>query len=191
MAKDIILSPEVLRQLLRYEPDTGKLFWLHRGPEWFIDGRYSAKASCEKWNNQYAGKEAFCTLKDGYFSGEVMRKHAFAHRVAWAVYYGFWPDQFIDHIDGNRKNNKIANLRNATKAQNCQNRGASKASVSGLCGVSASRRKKNGWAAYIFREGKNVFLGNFSCKHDAAMAYDAAAIALHGQFARTNFPVET
>lgn len=189
MAKDIILSPDCLRQLLHYEPDTGKLFWLHRGSEWFSDGRYSAKASCERWNNQYAGKEAFCSLRGGYFSGEIMRKSMFAHRVAWAVHYGTWPDQFIDHIDGNRKNNKIENLRCATKAQNCQNRGASNASISGFCGVSPSRRKKRGWAAYIHMGGRNVFLGNFACKIEAAKAYDAAAMKAYGAFARLNFPV--
>lgn len=189
MAYKQIPTPETLRQLLRYEPETGRFFWRERGPEWFSSKRYSSRALSEKWNRQYAGAEALVTKKDGYMTGEVLGVFVFAHRVAWCLQNGEWPSDCIDHINGNRSDNRIKNLRQANRSQNARNRGASKGGTSQFCGVSLARRyKSKPWNAAIRAGGKLIYIGRFATEKDAALAYDMEAKKLHGDFARLNFP---
>ncbi|MBU0368027.1 hypothetical protein, partial [Acinetobacter baumannii] len=82
MAKKPIPTPEELRQLLRYEPETGKLFWLPREP-WRFEVRCTSAASvCTRWNARYAGREAFTSISaQGYKQGGILRHQLSAHRV--------------------------------------------------------------------------------------------------------------
>ncbi len=91
----------------------------------------------------------------------------------------------IDHMDGNGLNNCRKNLRSATRSQNQANRGFSRNHVSGFKGVTACQGK---WRARIGKAGRNVHLGHFLTKEDAARAYDRAAIEIYGEYARLNFP---
>jgi len=112
------------------------------------------------------------------------------HRIIWAYHNGPIPEGiFIDHIDGNKSNNKIDNLRAATPSQNGASRkGLPSHNTSGFVGVSRSKGK---WQAQIGYQGKYKYIGTFENKDDAARARDAAAIKAHGEFAYLNLPTNT
>lgn len=179
MAKRQLPSPEVLRQLLRYEPDTGKLFWKERSRELFATQRH-----CSVWNTKYAGKEAFTSPdKQGYFRGKVFKKALKAHRVAWAISTGKWPTLDIDHINGNPSDNRIANLREATRSQNMRNKRVSSHNISGFKGVFWCKQRLK-WRTNIRSDGKSIYVGHFDTPEDAHRAYAEAAAKIHGEFAR-------
>lgn len=107
-------------------------------------------------------------------------------RVAWAIHYGKWPseDLIVDHIDRDRKNNRLENLRLATRAENMRNRTSADGSSSKYLGVSKHHRK---WKARIKLEDGEICLGSFDTEEQAAIAYDCAAVVYHRDFASLNF----
>jgi len=180
MASKALPSPEVLRQLLRYEPDTGKLFWLPRPDRMFRCARDAAA-----WNAKHSGRPALATEDgNGYVSGLVFGTRFRAHRVAWAVQTGEWPADEIDHIDGNRGNNRFANLRAANRSQNNQNVRRSKANTSGVKGVHWYKQRRK-WQAYIAVANKNITLGYFDSIEAAAAKVAQARAQYHGEFGRS------
>lgn len=180
MTKRSLPTPEELRQLLRYEPETGKLFWKERSAEMFKDKRTHGM-----WNTRYAGKEAFTTISAyGYRGGKVFDRMYLTHRVAWAIHYGEWPDDQIDHVDNDKLNNRIGNLREATHSENMHNQGVRKTNTSGYKGVSWDSGRKT-YRARIRLGGKMIYLGRFSSAEAAHAAYCEAAKKYHGDFART------
>jgi len=188
MPQDI--SPDVLRQLLRYEPETGKLFWLNRAVDWFTDGAYPAARECKRWNARYAGKEAFTASNgDGYFHGKVQGVVIKAHRVIWAMQEGVWPDNQVDHLNGIRSDNRWGNLRAATHAENMKNQKKRKNTSSQYRGVYWRKDIKR-WisAGGSGIRGNHVYLGCYVDETDAARAYDAFAKSQYGAFANLNFP---
>src|SRR5262249_39337652 len=96
------------------------------------------------------------------------------------------PSVEVDHVNGDSLDNRRGNLRYSTRAQNNRNRGRTRANKSGFKGVSR-QRGGGGFRAQMTRDGVVYYLGKFSTAIDAALAYDAAARRLHGEFARTNF----
>lgn len=184
--KDMI-SPEILRQLLRYEPETGRLYWKERGPEWFEDtSNRTRHHACANWNARYSRVEAFTTIgADGYRCGKILGHVFLAHRVIWAIETGGWPEQQIDHVNGLRGSNRRVNLREATTSENVRNRGPQANSAGGVKGVTWEKRRKR-WRATIKIHGRQKYLGQFATLEDARAAYDRAAVEMHGQFARTN-----
>lgn len=109
-----------------------------------------------------------------------------AHRLAWLIFYGELPDCHIDHIDGNKENNAISNLRACSHNQNQHNQTKRKNNKSGYKGVSWMKNCSR-WQAQICLNKKVRHLGTFKSAEDAARAYDAAARDIHGEFAKTNF----
>ncbi|QIG68214.1 HNH endonuclease protein [Rhizobium phage RHph_Y1_10] len=110
----------------------------------------------------------------GYGRVKVMKKTLSAHRVAWFLHYGEWPaGGVIDHINGNKTDNRIENLRVVTTQQNGRNRKLNENSKSGYPGVYWACRQK-AWKVYIRREGRNIHLGYFKNKTDAAEARKSA-----------------
>ena len=180
MAKVDFITPEILRQLLRYEPETGRLFWKERPLSDFKNSRL-----CNSWNKKYSGKESFTADNGkGYRCSFVFKIPMKAHRVAWAVYYGEWPKGHIDHINGVKSDNAISNLRVATAAENQWNVPRKTESLSGFKGVNWSKIRSQ-WRARISVNGKSVWLGYFESAEDAHAAYCEAAKKYHGEFART------
>lgn len=164
MAKEI--DPQILRKLLRYEPETGKLYWLERGDDLFKTiGRRTAKHSAACWNARCAGKEAF-SRAGTRCAGTLFGKTYLAHRVAWAVHYGAWPNAEIDHINGNARDNRISNLRDVSRKDNCRNTSVPSHNSSGIMGVSWHKRQKK-WRAHIKFDGEYRHLGSFSDISDA------------------------
>lgn len=181
-----ILEPDLLRKLLLYKPETGKLFWLPRGNEFFNLDR-----DCIAWNARFANREAF-TAGDrlGYKAGNILSKRYLAHRVIWAMQTGAHAVSDIDHIDRDPTNNKWSNLRLATRSENQANRASSRNSTSKYLGVYWHKRDKR-WEASIQRAGVRARLGYFHCEIEAARRYDIAAMEVHGSFANLNFPKVT
>jgi hypothetical protein len=170
MAKQALPCPTVLRQLLRYEPKTGKLFWKPRARFWFTTDN-----SHKLWNAKFADQPAMSAItKDlGYLVGNVLNRRIYAHRVAWAIVSGAWPHGQIDHINGNRADNRLANLRDVTSAENRKNTKRRSDNTSGTVGVA---KKRNGWRARIHKGGKEINLGTFETFEQAKAARDTALI---------------
>ena len=177
-----MIDIEILRTLLRYEPETGKLFWLPRPVETFASNR-----AATIWNKRYAGAEAFTfTSPAGYKQGRVNYRAVQAHRVIWAMTSGAWPLHEIDHINGDPGDNRLSNLRAATRSENGRNVRKHRDATSRFRGVSWSSRDKR-WVAHICTDGKVKSLGNYVSEIEAAEVYDRAAAAAHGEYAKLNF----
>lgn len=152
--------------LFRYDAETGELFWRRRPESMFPD-----PASAARWNGRYAGKRALTAkTKAGYLTGLLFRKHVKAHSVAWAIAHGRWPYE-IDHINGDKSDNRIANLREVTRQENSRNRGMRSDNCTGVAGVSKRRGR---WLARIQGDSREVTLGTFDTLTEAAAARKAA-----------------
>ena len=161
------LTADVLRRLLDYDPETGI----------FIRIAYKCRRS-----RTYDDHGAGTTAVNGYRVIGVAGARLYAHRLAWLFVYGHWPPHQIDHIDGDRSNNAIKNLRLATNAQNARNSRARRAD--GLKGIYF--HKLSGlWAATIMTDGVKRSLGYHQTPELAHAAYARAAQCHHGSFART------
>jgi hypothetical protein len=173
------MTADELRALLIYDPLTGKLYWRVRSLEYFTSER-----SMKRWNTRYAGKMALdATGPRGTRIGAIHGKTVTAHRVAWCIYYGAWPENEIDHWNNMPSDNWITNLRDATRPQNCQNKTASGASR--FLGVSF-HKASNKWTAQINLNGKRRYLGLFRSEREAAVKYDSLASVFYGKFANLN-----
>ena len=172
-------SPELLSKILRYDPETGNLFWRTRTPDMFSEGKQTAISSCRAWNAKLDGKEAF-TAQDagGYRVGRIFGRRQLAHRVIWAIETGDWPVLDIDHVDHNPANNRIENLRDVTHQDNSRNASMSRSNTSGTTGVCWSK-KSSKWVASIWVAGLRKHLGYFRCITAASIARKAAEVE-HG-----------
>lgn len=129
------------------------------------------------WAKSRAGR----AHKDGYWRINIMGREYLAHRLAWFISSREWPNQQIDHINGIRNDNRLENLRLATKEQNAQNSGLYKSNKSGFRGVSL---KKGKWTAQIQANNKKQHIGYFPTKEAAASAYMEKAKICFGSFLR-------
>jgi hypothetical protein len=169
MAKQPLPTPQLLRNLVVYEPETGFLFWRERNADMFKAGRFKAQDLASRWNAQFAGRRAFNTVRGekGYFVGTLFDRSFYAHRVAWAIHYGEWPNCEIDHINHDKFDNRICNLRPVTRGENMCNISRSTRNNSGITGVGwCAKRKK--WRAAITLDSKTTELGFYTTVGDAA-----------------------
>lgn len=167
-------SIDELRRLVRYDLAAGKLFWLPRTPDLFRDNPRSAAHRSANWNSRYAGKEAFCTRDDvGYLRGVLFKSKVRAHQVVWALAHGEWSSEEIDHINGDRCDNRIANLRTASRSENSRNLKRPVTNTTGTVGVhwDAQRAK---WCAAIQVDRVMIQLGRFDRFEDAVAARKGA-----------------
>lgn len=147
-----MISVDVLRSYVAYNPETGEL-------------RYVV-----------SNKVAECITSKGYLRLKVRGQEILAHRAAWALTHDSWPTQFIDHINENKQDNRLCNLRLVTHSENLQNQGRpTKRSSTGLRGVSRSRTK---FKVHICKDGVNKYIGTFDTLVEAGEAYERAKIAL-------------
>ncbi len=154
------LTCDRLREVLNYDATTGVFTWRTKTSRKVIVGR-----------------EAGTLKPKGYLSIRIDGKPYYAHRLAWCHVYGSWPDDEIDHINGIRHDNRISNLRQASRKQNMENRvqpiGAS--GYRGVCWLEANQK----WRASIVHNGKNIYLGLFDTAEEAAAMYSDAAAFFH------------
>jgi hypothetical protein len=179
MATKTLPSRDLLRQLLRYDADTGEFTWLLRPREMFVDNKAHAHAV---WNARYAGKPAGGFKKHGYLYIAIGRTKFLAHRLAWLIHYGDPVPSGIDHANGNSWDNSITNLRAATQSQNMINARYRKPRREGFRGVRPAHQR-NGFSARISFGDKGIHLGTFATAEEAAKAYQDAAVRLFGEFA--------
>ena len=179
-----MVDAEIVRQILDYNPDTGEFCWKARTPEMFVAGKHSSQRKCRAWNAKNTGNIAGTSGGDGYLQISINSRRYQAHRIAWLWMVGEMPRKEIDHIDCDRSNNRFANLREATHAQNNRNTPKQSNNSSGYKGVFLDRNLGK-WRARIYVNGDCQYLGCFGALEDAAAAYAKAAHELHGEFART------
>ncbi|WP_421883281.1 HNH endonuclease signature motif containing protein [Methylibium sp.] len=139
------LTAQRLRELLHYDPETGAIY-----------------------------KRVGHLTTHGYQRVYVDGRPYQLHRLAWMLVHGAWPTDHIDHLNGDRSDNRLSNLRDVPKVTNQQNeRRARKNSRSGLLGASWSKAMKR-WTARIHHDGKHHFLGYFDTAEEAHSAYLSA-----------------
>lgn len=173
MARNNPISVETLHQLLRCDAAEGKLYWKQRPREMFPSFK-----GFRTWEARFADKEAFTSKnRNGYFHGCILYKYLLAHRIIWAMENGQWPDQ-IDHINHNKTDNRISNLRSVSLLENQHNVRLHKRNTSGTAGVDWNKKDKR-WRARICVAGININLGYYKLKTDATLARKAAEIE-HG-----------
>lgn len=165
-------SVEFLRQVVDYNPESGVLTWRERGPEFFSGQSLIAS---RRWNKRYAGQVVGREMNTGYLQTSICLQRFMVHRLAWIVFHGENIPEcaMIDHVDGDKANNRINNLRICTPTQNVQNRAFSKSGYRG-----AFFHKSTGkWQASI-----RFHLGTFDTKEQASAAYEAMAKKIHSEF---------
>lgn len=152
------LTAERARQLLRYEPETGRLIWTR--------GKKGARDDAI-----HAG----CIAHSGYRRIKIDRVDYQAHRIAWLIHTGEWPKYDIDHINGIRDDNRIENLRDITRRHNSENQRVGRTGLLGTSYCAGSGR----WLATIGVEGRKINLGYWETERDAHVAYKTAKRLLH------------
>jgi hypothetical protein len=156
MKNKTLFDQQYLHELFDYNLETGVFTWK------------------KIKHNFLKGKVAGCLHSSGYIQIRIKDKNYQAHRLAWMMHYGEDPkDLFIDHINGNKTDNRICNLRLATNQQNQRNNKSK--------GFYWNKQKKK-WKAHIRVEGKLKHLGLFDCPLLARLAYEKASKMYFGEF---------
>ena len=155
-----------LRELFRYDPETGA--WTH------LKARQRVRAGTPA-GSPYGGL--------GYWRLSVDGRGYLAHRLAWLYMTGEWPKLQIDHINGDRADNRWSNLRLASNGQNKANSRRARNNTSGYKGVQYNARLGR-WYSSVTARGHRTYLGCFSTPQEAHRAYLAMAERLHGEYAR-------
>lgn len=156
------LAIEKLNSIVSYEKETGFLFWKKHKNQSSKEGSVAGSVDCE----------GYVTVRTAWGAFK-------AHRIAWAIHFNEWPKSFIDHINGNKSDNRIENLRIASHSQNCQNkRKALPSSKSGLIGAMFDNTTGR-YRSRIWVGKKRISLGSFKTAEEAHAAYIEAKRELH------------
>lgn len=155
------LTAERLREVLNYDPETGVFTWKIR----------SSRRS-------HIGSIAGTKEVLGYWCIEFEGGRYKGHRLAWLYIYGKWPLLQVDHINGVRCDNRISNLREATRAENQQNRKITEGGGQFSKGTHCNKRTGR-WEASISVDGTRLHLGTFDTQEEAHKAYVAAKLVHH------------
>lgn len=154
-----LLTADQVRALLKYDPETGKF------------ARAGRPVGTPNPTN-------------GYISIGISGNNYLAHRIAWLMHHNVWPEFEIDHINGDRSDNRISNLRLANRSENVRNSGIRSDNTTGAKGVSFSR-EHGMYRARIGLNGKRKHIGLFSTVAEASEAIERMRPEIHGEFARS------
>lgn len=156
------ISKEFIEKILSYDPDTGVIRWI--GPR-----------SRGKRPDLIAGSEVRKANGKRYVQVVIQGRKYYAHRLIWVLVHGGLPDEDIDHINGDGTDNRLANLRRASRTENSRNMRRSSSNSSGYTGVTW-HKKANAWLAQIVVGSKNIYLGVFKDIDSAVKARSDAEI---------------
>lgn len=161
------LTQELVRKLFEYRED-GCLIW---------------KYHPDKSKKYYIGTVAGMLMSDGYYRVSILGKKYRLHRVIFLYHKGYLPEfpVTIDHITGNRDDNRIENLREATKSQQNYNKPISNSNTSGIKGVCWDKTNRK-WKTKVESNGKRYTVGYFSDIEEAKNAVRQLREKLHGEF---------
>lgn len=161
----VAMSPplpiDLLHQFFEYNPQTGALVWRAQSCDHCDGWSY--------WNTRYAGKSALATNQHGYLRGTFQGRTYSRHRIIWAIMTGVWPDNYIDHINGIRSDNRWCNLRDAPQNINMKNKRMYRNNTSGCTGVKREGGSSK-WKAEIKHNGTLIRLGTFEDYSSAVRA---------------------
>ncbi|TDX21647.1 AP2 domain-containing protein [Modicisalibacter xianhensis] len=165
------IDPEVVRELLHYDPDTGTFTWRERPLE-----KFKEEVHWKRWNSRFKGKKAGCiaTFATGYQAIYIrIGKNAhYAHRLAWVYMTGDQPPKIVDHINRDATDNRWGNIRSGEN-NNCRNRSMYVTNTSGVNGVTWSNTRKK-WVAQskTIENGRHkaIYLGGYEEMEDAIAA---------------------
>jgi hypothetical protein len=166
--KEELISQDLVKALFAYCPDTG-----------LFTRKITTGAKAK------IGSVAGSIQDSGYVLLEINSNTYRAHRVAWLYMYGKFPVELLDHINRDKADNSIHNLREASKVQNSYNTSIRSDNSTGYKGVSIDKRS-NRYRAYININGKQKSLGYYSTAEEAALAYNTAAEKYFGEFRNEN-----
>jgi hypothetical protein len=177
-------SLEMIKACVSYDQVTGQFTWKTRP-----DGHFSSHRAAASWNTRFSGKPVMKTNR-GYIiltiTVDGAESYTMGHRAAWALMTGAMPEFEIDHINGIRGDNKWTNLRQATHQQNQWNKSASARNKSGFLGVHKHSQNKGKFVAQIRSCGITKHIGIFDSAEEAALAYQSASSAIHGEYMRAS-----
>lgn len=160
-----MLSPSEIQERLSYSSETGCFTWKQPGKKVVV------------------GARAGTVKPHGYEVIGLGYDQHYSHRLAWLFMTGAWPIGQVDHINGDRADNRFANLRLASHAENQRNRGLQRNNQSGTAGVHWAARESR-WIAKIKLNGKTAQIGIFTSRNAAIAARKAAEQAMFGKFTR-------
>lgn len=158
-----MITQSELKEICHYDPGTGVFIWLKTSP-----------------GNHNKGDVMGSRHVEGYLRASIKGRRLMLHRAAWLYVHGKFPDQDLDHINGDKADNRISNLRECDNAQNVQNqRRARRDNRSGVLGVHHKPGKSNPWHAHIGVNGKQIHIGCFPTSEEAHLAYVMKKRQLH------------
>lgn len=171
------LTQARMRLLFNYDPGTGSLIWRPRGKEHF-----KTPLAFEMFHARFAGKVAGHLNAQNYRVINVDGFARLAHKLIWLHVFGEWieyPKHEIDHVNGDRSDNRLQNLRKVTKSENQRNAGQRRNNTSGVHGVNWKPKYNSDpndgrWVARIWNGPRHVYLGSFTSLHEARIARKAA-----------------
>ena len=168
------ISYEYASSIMSYNPESGHIAWKSRND------------IAPKCDARRKGKIAGCySKKDKCIIIGINGKTYLSHRIAWLLHYGTWPKYILDHINCDRTDNRISNLRDATQAENLSNRGVTKRNTTGIKGVSFDK-KNNRYFGRINSNRKSFYIGSWKTIEEAVEPMANAYNKIHGEFARLN-----
>jgi len=174
---------KLLKRLITYDYNTGKAFWKKRDKEYF----YYDNRTLNTWNSKFAGTE-IKSLKDGYyvFRHEIngVKYRIKLHRVIFAYHHGYWPNDLLDHKDGNKINNKIDNIILSNKSENAKN--SKPKSGSGYKNITWEPRINRWSIRFRVSAGHNISGGSYKNIEDAVKARNELFLIYNHPPARDN-----
>ena len=156
------MDSKLLREIVKYNKKTGEMIWKMRGYHLF-----EKSWVCDSWNTRYSDKKIRTIDGKGYLVMTAFGKRYTLHRLAWLYVKGYWP-LIIDHINGDKLDNRFCNLREVTNQENHMNNRRASNNTSGVTGVYYNK-KRNLWCAQMKFNGKTYHLGSSKDFNDVVM----------------------